>query len=716
MAGETVNLSPDATNINITSMVGSTEQYPALVEAIKSAIDKSEKKKESKEDKNPTYRLLQKSYLLSKGDYDLSEQNLKNTQAYFDKAIKQGKGLAASMAKYANGIGIIMETVKQMAVPMISETKKRMNWLSELEKSGVHLAEGFDESFTQLANDAKMSHDQFARMLIANSRQVAKLNAIGLNGARTFSNSLNKSVGKFGYTTDEAATALSAYMENALGFYSKETLAEKLKNDATTKYLKNLKELSAATGKSVDILAQENQLKEDTLFAKKLNAEHPELYGTLKQAGLNDSQIKALVSGRPNEESVMFNATPEGRAIWSQFERVTRSSLAGRLSNEDLIRRVGNILKGPDAERGRKRLENMDYSTASVLSESQGHNKILGAVPGLSRFDDFAAQQVGNNKGDTNIVNSFTEYQAQKDRLANNWNKALGMSAYWASNWLDIFSGGLSWANTALSSFAGTTIAYSILFGKTKAGLWSFSKVLKGITGGFHALGDKRYKGTVIEKFLKGMFGSKNKTLVNIIAHPLKSLKNVLTSGSLSIAKSFAIVSLKILGAGAAIAAAGYSVYKVGEWLGGWASKVTGGGAKGALLGGAAGAVGGATIAGIAGAIIGSVIFPGVGTAAGWALGMALGGAILGGAVGAYKGYGPATTVNYKNEYSYVQEQDVQKSKVQNETLSELKTMNLYMQNTASNTSQLSYSSSESLKEQKFNTLNSNNSAQFAYG
>lgn len=723
MAGENVNLSPDLTNINVASMTGSTEQYPALVEAIKSAIGKTEKAKDSKEDKSKTYRLFQKIHLLTKGDYDLSERHMKMTQDKFDKSIKTGAGMAATMAKYANQVGVILETLKEIAVPAINETKKRMNWLSELEKSGVHLAEGFDNSFTDLANTAKMSHDNFARMLAANSKQIAKLNAYGLNGARTFSNALNKTVGKFGYTTDEASTALSSYMENIVGFYSKETLAEKLKNDVTTKYLKNLKELSAATGKSVDILAQENQLKEDTLFAKKLNAQNPALYGTLKQAGLNDSQIKALVTGRPNEESVMANFTPEGRAVWSQFERLTRGSLNGTISNEELIQEVGNVLRSNAAETGRKRLENMDWSMASVLSESQGHNKGLGFVPGLAKFDTFSANVVANNKGDTAIVNSLNDYLAEIDKMQNNWNKALSFSALNASRALGVFGWGLDKVNKVMGTFVGTAIAWSFMFGKTKGGIWAFSKIFKGLSGGFNALGDNRFKGTFVEKFLKGMFGSKHKTLTNIFSHPLKSINNGLHSVGKALASGSKTLSMTLLKAAARLSiAAGVFVgsmflfQKLFEWTAS-IGKSVGGGAKGALVGGAVGLVGGAGIGALAGGLLGTLVFPGLGTGVGAAIGAAIGGAAggIGGAISGY-GSGPATTINYKNEYSYVQEQDVQKSKVQNETLSELKTMNLYMQNTASNTSQLSHSSSESLKEQKFSNLNSNNSAQFAYG
>lgn len=724
MAGENITLSPDATNINVTSMTGSTEQYPALVEAIKSAIDKVDKAKDpkNKEERNKLYRLLQKTHNVINGDFDLSENHMKMTQGKFDEAIKQGKDTAAKIAKFANGITLAYETIKQIAVPVINETKKRMNWLSELEKSGVHLAEGFDESFTDLANTAKMSHDSFVRMLSANSRQIAKLNAVGLNGARTFSNALNKTVGKFGYTTDEASTALSSYMENIVGFYSKETLAEKLKSNATTAYLKNLKELSAATGKSVDILTQENQLKEDTLFAKKLNAQNPALYGTLKQAGLSDSQIKALVTGRPNDASVMANFTPEGRAVWSQFEKLTRGSLKGTISNEELIQEVGNLLKSDAVERGRKRLENMDWSMAGVLSESQGHNEGLGFVPGLAKFNTFSAKTVGNNEGDTAIVNSLNDYLAEIDKLQNNWNKALSFSALNASRALGIFGWGLDKVNKVMGTFVGTAIAWSFMFGKTKGGIFAFSKIFKGLRGGFNALGDNRFKGTLVEKFFKGMFGSKHKTLVNIFSHPLKSINNGLLSIGKTLASGSKTLGMTILKATARLsllAGIGFATYFGFKKLFDWTSSIgesLGGGKKGLLAGAGVGLVGGAGIGALAGALLGSLVFPGLGTAAGAAIGAAIGGAV-GGVGGAITGYGkgPASSVSYTNEYSYVQEQDVQKSKVQNETLTELKTMNTYIKNTSYNTKEMCSIADKDSKNRELDSLNYNNALSFSY-
>ena len=698
MPGENANLTADLTNINVASMTGSTEQYPALVEAIKSAIGNAEKAKESKEDKSKTYRLWQKLHLLSKGDYDLSERHMKMTQDKFDKSIKNGAGFAASMAKYANAMGIVLETVKQIAIPAINETKKRMNWLSELEKSGVHLAEGFDDSFTDLANTAKMSHDNFARMLIANSRQVAKLNAIGLNGARTFSNALNKTVGKFGYTTDEASTALSSYMENILGFYSNETLAEKLKNDATTKYLKSLKELSAATGKSVDLLAQENQLKEDTLFAQKLNAEHPELYGALKQAGLTDPMIKALVSGRPNEEFALAHLTPEGAEIASRFGDITRRSLSGSLTDDKLYEEIDKVIKSEATERGRKGIENMDHGTASVLSESSGHNTGLGFFHKLNKgFDVEAAKKVGGNKGDTDIVNSFIDYQAEKDKLGNNWNKALAFSAKHASDALDFLTIGLKFLNGALGTFAGSFIAYGILFGKTKGGLWTFSKIMQG----FHAIGDKRFHGTMIEKFLKGMFGSKFKNslgvkLTNSITGSIKDVFKK-TYDLLPFHKAVKKLASSITKLGGSIGKftikwLGKIFGFVGKWglkllstMGSLLMKFLPHALVGALAGGASYFISkmfgasertanwSATGAAL-GATIGSFLSP-VGTLIG-----GIAGGLIGAGIGAATGPAQSNTeYKFENNYNTITEKDVATQKVANEQLAETKKSNEYM-------------------------------------
>jgi len=633
----------DASNVYISGFTGQTASYYPLKTAIADAIkvakgtdpDAQKKLEEEKKQFEAQEKLIkQQQKNLNLFDsftnkfIDALEKNEKVSKDTLDKWTTN----LAKASNFLDMVGDILAAFKDV----FDNTKKRFEWIKELERSGVHLVQGFDDSFTELANMAKMSHDSFTKMLAANSQSIAKLNAINIDGARTFSESLNKVVGKFGYTTEEASTALSSYMNNVVNFYSKESLSEKLKNDATTQYLKNLKELSAATGKSVELLVQENQLKEDTLFAKKLMSEHPALYGLYKQMGLNDAQIKAAVTGMPNDDSVLMQATPQGRELYHELRQLALDYTTGKLSTNKLISRGAKIANGRAAESARDIMHNMDYSMANIYSMSKGHNTMFGSIL-LNKLDEKTGKRVVENEGDTELVNRLINYEAEKDIFENNQNEKLALSVGKATTALNFFTGGLWAANVAIG-FHSVLALGKIVFGSSAARAFLSRIFFGAISGGSAA----RAVANSAEPYLPGIIST------NPITNGINKVGNALIRGAHRLENSMANLSsrfikvgtsLKILGAGIVSFAAGFGF-----------AKLFGASNRTAMFSGT-----GSTIGGYVGMGIGAFFgMPHLG----W-----IAGSILGGLAGAglasltdKKSTGPATDVSnitYKNEYAY---------------------------------------------------------------
>jgi len=667
----TTNL--DAQDINIAGFSGQTTNYNPLLMVITEAIKSARDDPKNIQDRKNLLDEKIKNLRQEKSNLDFTDKTFK----YFSNLLVE-KGasdkndreqLARILAGLRHGIELTSKVIGTVGRKIAEHTKQRMEWLSELEKAGVHLIDGFDNSFTDLANTAKMSHDEFAKMLTANSKTIAQMNAININGAQTFSESLNKTVGRFGYSTEEASTALSTYMNNVVNFYSKESLSEKLKNDATTQYLKNLKELSAATGKSVEILTQENQLKENTLFAKKLNAQHPELYQWLKEAGYTDEMIKAFVTGRPSEESVLFQATPEGRRTYAGTQQVVRGVLNGTISKENIGKSLNNVLIRGDVTSAKRRRELMPYDIANIYDLSGGLSKTMAVADLKPGFDMNAAGQVMSESGDTSYVNSFKKYLAEKNRLSNNWNQAVGFSAKWASDFLDIFSAGLRFANGALKGFAGSLIAYSILSGKQGMGFgYSIFKFLS-------KYGQK-------DADIKALFKEDWGKLTGNTKLFGKSLLN------LTKAANGAFKSLNILGKGFGVLSAALGsfilVSGIAKALGASDRTVTWSGT-------------GASLIGALGMVIGS--FLPIGPILGWMIGTAIGG--VAGAGLAKMTSGPAIstpTSHIEENYSYMIDANVRRDEDTHNLIKECVDVMKDMRNNSREQTNILYKQSDEYK------------------
>lgn len=498
-SGEMLPVSIDGWGINPQEMTG-------LRQAITQAIQDSRKKESEENKKNRAqdkktfnsdkkdrekfnkklYEQLEKSYVLNKGGL-FDQQKRDKARAEFYKIYQKNfKGLEGKFYNATKILTIISQTVTSLMRSFGDPTSKRFGWLQELEKSGVKLTDGFDNAFTTLSNDAKLSHDMFTKLLTQNSKHVARMNALGMNGVRQFSSMSGKIVGKFGLSADQASGVLERYMENVEAMSTDDSLKMRNLASESERYTRIMKELATAQGKSLELLLQENQMKEDSLLMAKVKTQYPGLYEHLHAMGLSDSVIKAIISGRQNEESVKMYITAGGRAIMDGSRNLARQFMSGQISGGEFRQGLYDIGRSRAVQGDINAYMNSDNAFLNGLEGSAFDTTGMAVVNygKNSRLDNVGANATGNNEGDTASVNALENYRAQKEIMANRWNEVTSVSTGLSKHLLNIGSGFLKVSNVIMNSWIGRVIGIGTNIAKTPAGMalggWLMGKFIKG--------------------------------------------------------------------------------------------------------------------------------------------------------------------------------------------------------------------------------------------
>ena len=322
------------------------------------------------------------------------------------------------------------------------EVEKRVDWMKQLDDAGIRLSKGFDKSFTDLANKARLSHDQYAKFLVANTETLHKLSSTLTDSEEKISNAMGNLTGKYGLSGEQIQAGMSGYINNILK-YRNGDMSQEMINTESERYIKNLKELSLATGKTVEHLEKENEIRENSLWAKRTEMD-PRLsgmYKTLKSLGFDDTKIRGMMTGVPNDETMKLAIDPNMRSFMSMITRDTRMLQAGR--NVDFIGNIGNELNRGRAAVNNRGINGIDYATAGALHGSV-QSDTGGFTVGLfnSGFDLNAARKANESGGDTGILNRFASFFGYKNMAENNANKTLSPSMQIIS-WLGKIGGWL---------------------------------------------------------------------------------------------------------------------------------------------------------------------------------------------------------------------------------------------------------------------------------
>lgn len=362
----------------------------------------------------------------------LSDIEQKERKVSFDKiasavnninnAIKEDRNRKKSSKskEESNNKAVAAKIVQAVAGATISSLQnglKRIESLRELESAGVSVANGFD-SLRKSSEDLARPQTQLVKLYTKNSQLLSRLNASAnfLNDGVGFFNDTLKSVsGQFNLTRQEEEAILSEYLDTRTKYANIEQLDRERLRKETELYTKNLKQLSMATGKSIDLILQENKLKEDEFAIQALRSANPAmeaLEGLLAQQ-VGPEMARALILNDVTSEKYLgAMATQQGRDYAQLRNMVARNP---NMQMEEMISFINASLDRNQTERNRMNSSLVnDALYGSNLVYRPENAALFGQVAVGTRGQKLATYN--GESTDSNILKSARNFSDEIER------------------------------------------------------------------------------------------------------------------------------------------------------------------------------------------------------------------------------------------------------------------------------------------------------------
>jgi len=540
-------------------------------------------------------------------------------EAIRDKSDEQGKASLSRGEKAVIWMDIINKSlkltnkiVKDISNKMTENIKKQFEMIGLIRSSGVSIKEGFDETFNQYADISGMTRDAFSQALSENSKFIASVNATGSDGASLLAKESRKLVGKLGLTSGEIESSFKAYNDSMLTTANAASIATMDHTNQLMKSTSALKMFAMATGQSYENILKEQREKERSWQMQRL-ATDPRTraqFMMMRNAGLSDDLIEAIMLGKYNKASTMAMLDPNSARMMNEMRRAYMSTINNPEAFADAMVRLNHSSAAEGMRRSEANTNVMDYAYINGLGEL--------FAPGSTQWGMLTAQHMDFDKNrllngtDAKHVNSMQELSASINALKNDIAQALTPSIKTLNNWLDP-EGTLVKSIKWLAELIGEhPIATLMTYGALTIG--------KNIASSF--------LGYMLQAKAFQMMG------LGIGSTAAKEItKTTLWS------KVGAILTSKMMWAKVGGVLGGVVGAVAGSSIGGYlAEKYTNGGVSGALVGGVSGGLSGAGIGAIIGGIGGFIIGGPPGALLGAKAGAWIGG-IGGGIGGGVNGY-----------------------------------------------------------------------------
>lgn len=362
----------------------------------------------------------------------LSDIEQKERKVSFDKiasavnninnAIKEDRNRKKSSKskEESNNKAVAAKIVQAVAGATISSLQnglKRIESLRELESAGVSVAKRFD-SLRKSSEDLARSQTQLVKLYTKNSQLLSRLNASAnfLNDGVGFFNDTLKSIsGQFNLTRQEEEAILSEYLDTRTKYANIEQLDRERLRKETELYTKNLKQLSMATGKSIDLILQENKLKEDEFAIQALRSANPAmeaLEGLLAQQ-VGPEMARALILNDVTSEKYLgAMATQQGRDYAQLRNMVARNP---NMQMEEMISFINASLDRNQTERNRMNSSLVnDALYGSNLVYRPENAALFGQVAVGTRGQKLATYN--GESTDSNILKSARNFSDEIER------------------------------------------------------------------------------------------------------------------------------------------------------------------------------------------------------------------------------------------------------------------------------------------------------------
>lgn len=251
----------------------------------------------------------------------------------------------------------IAQAVAKATISSLQLGFKRIESLRELESAGVAVTGGFDR-LRKASEDLARPIPQLSKLYAKNSQLLSRLNAstkFANDGVGFFNDTLKSVSGQFNLTRQEEEAILSEYLDTRTKYANIEQLDRERLRKETELYTKNLKQLSMATGKSIDLILQENKLKEDEFSLQTLRDANPaiQLLESLLTQQIGPELARAYILNDVKNKTYLGSlATQQGRD-YAQLRKM--AIMNPNMSTKEMVSFINASLDRNQTERNRMR-------------------------------------------------------------------------------------------------------------------------------------------------------------------------------------------------------------------------------------------------------------------------------------------------------------------------------------------------------------------------
>lgn len=240
--------------------------------------------------------------------------------------------------------GIIVDSVKQMG----ENAKKFATFAQGLTSAGVSIMDGgkgFRESLTDSANKIGLKTDEFVRMVSGNSQALARLSASGINQMNYMTDAMAQYRTVAGASKEDAAAVWDYMSERILKFDTDEQLRNRNMATESRILLEHFRDLSFATGKSVENLVKEEEARKKNYLMLMMEKNRPELANKINAMQMPEAVREYALTGRQTPELMrLVGLNPEVGQLMSLFDRMRNDSSYDKISMEDYANMVNPIV------------------------------------------------------------------------------------------------------------------------------------------------------------------------------------------------------------------------------------------------------------------------------------------------------------------------------------------------------------------------------------
>lgn len=301
------------------------------------------------------------------------------------------------------------------------------NTFRDIESSGVYVKEGFNY-LSDVAKSTGMAYDELAGHLKANAPLFAKLNNSLGDGVKIFKKSMESISKEYNLTRSEEVAAFASVVENLTPVQLKEMEANGQLSKRVDEAARQMKLLSLATGKTVEQIKEEQELKAKSLRVDAWKRNNQQQAQMLGQLGLDsDQMIDYLLSGGSR-------ITPEiaMQIAGDQFAQVTlpevmRMLQSGTLNMENvagLQSRYGGLAEARmrEVQANAQNQQMFAVGSASGLGEQLLYNDSIARRFSELNFNNVIESQNNKTEGrkdSEKMLSSQRELTDSMNNLAN---------------------------------------------------------------------------------------------------------------------------------------------------------------------------------------------------------------------------------------------------------------------------------------------------------